>query len=69
MGLEKFYTVDELAEALGYHRETIKQKIYKGDIPAVKFGQTWRIPESALREMQVVTPQGLRPLSEYLSKK
>ncbi len=68
MGLGKFYTLREVADALGYHPDTLKQKIYAGQFPAVKIGGTWRVPESALREVQVATPQGMRPLAEYMEK-
>ncbi len=69
MALDKFHTVREVADALGYHPDTLKLKIRNGEFPAVKFGREWRISDSALRDVQVVTPHGLRPLSEYMSAK
>jgi excisionase family DNA binding protein len=43
-----YYSMDEAAEVLGVHRNTIKNRIKAGDLEAVKIGRLWRIPKEAL---------------------
>jgi len=46
----KALSVDDVAEALGLHRNTISALIHDGVIRAVKAGRTWKIPVEALEE-------------------
>ncbi len=46
----KFYTIEEVADLLGYHTETIRRYILSGNLKAYKTGKDWRIEESDLRE-------------------
>lgn len=41
-------TVNQVARALQYHPHTVRQKIAKGELPAVKLGFVLRIRRSAL---------------------
>ena len=43
-----YYSVDEAAEVLGVHRNTIKNRIKDGGLQAIKIGRQWRIPKEAL---------------------
>ena len=47
--MEKLYTVLEAAEILRVRRDTVYGLIKRGELPAVRFGRTVRIPESAFR--------------------
>jgi excisionase family DNA binding protein len=49
MPLEKYYTILEVAEALGVSDKTIRRAIDKKAITAAKFARDWRIPESGLK--------------------
>jgi excisionase family DNA binding protein len=45
---EAFYTVDEAAERLRMHPDTLRRQLRQGRIRSVRTGKLWRIPESAL---------------------
>lgn len=38
-----FYTIYEVAEKLGFHHNTVRRMIKNGELPAKKYGNTWRI--------------------------
>ena len=37
-------SIDEVAELLGFHRETVRRAIARGVIPASRIGRTYLIP-------------------------
>ena len=41
---------NEVAEILDCEPATVKEKARNGELPAVKFGRSWRFPRSALME-------------------
>lgn len=43
-------SIDEVADALGVHRDTVSKMLNAGTIRAVRAGRTWKIPLSALEE-------------------
>ncbi len=43
-------SIDEVAEALGIHRDTVSKMLHAGTIRARQSGKTWKIPLSALDE-------------------
>lgn len=43
-------SMDEVADALGVHRNTVSAMLSAGTIRAVRAGRTWKIPLSALEE-------------------
>jgi excisionase family DNA binding protein len=43
-------SIDEVAEALSVHRDTVSKMLNAGTIRAVRAGRTWKIPLSALEE-------------------
>mgnify|MGYP004701810389 CR=1 FL=1 len=49
--MEKFYSIREVADILGYHYEIIYAKVRKGEIKAVKVFGSIRIYESELRRL------------------
>lgn len=44
----QWFTVLTLAQRLGLSERTIRELIYKGEIPARKFGKQWRINPNVL---------------------
>ena len=46
-----YYSINELAEALGVCRLTVSRMIRRGVIDAIKVGKTWRIPKSELNKI------------------
>jgi excisionase family DNA binding protein len=45
-----FATTTETAAVLRYDHRTVRKAIEAGEIPAVKYGATWRVPTAWLRE-------------------
>ncbi|OMH26976.1 hypothetical protein BKD30_04325 [Tersicoccus phoenicis] len=46
----KFLTVAEVADLARVSRMTVYRLIHAGDLPAVQFGRSYRVPESAVTE-------------------
>ena len=46
--LEKHYTLKEVCEALGVHRNTFLRWIGAGKVKAIQLGRDWRIPKSEI---------------------
>lgn len=44
----EFYTVQEVADLMGFHWQTILRMIRKGELPAKKYGSAWRIRKADL---------------------
>jgi excisionase family DNA binding protein len=49
--IEAALTVEETAEKIHYHPESVRRAIRQGRIHALQFGQGWRIPASELRRI------------------
>ena len=47
---EKWSSIEEIAEHLQVHKDTIRLWIKKGDIPAHKLGRLWRFRISEIDE-------------------
>lgn len=45
---EKVYTITEVASIFRVTRQTIRQLIHNGMLPAMRLGRTYRIPQSAV---------------------
>lgn len=45
---ERYLSTGEVGDRLGVYHKTVRQWISKGELPAVKHGANWRIPERAL---------------------
>lgn len=52
-------TVEQAAERLQLHPETVRRQLKRGELRAIKRGRVWRVPESALTEStaEISTPQ------------
>lgn len=48
--MDKFYTVDEVAENLKVPIETVRVWLRKGTLKGVRLGRYWRIKETNLQE-------------------
>ena len=59
-------TVDEAAELLNVHKETIRRQIRKGALPAVKIGSVYRISRDDLTPTRTVQPQKPAPVETRL---
>ena len=46
-----FYSIEEMAKALGVNRVTVTRKIQNGSIKAHKIGRNWRIPKTELEKI------------------
>jgi excisionase family DNA binding protein len=57
---EKIYTVEEAAERLGVHAETIRRWLRNGELKGIRFKRIWRIKESDLLGKQI-TPNSCQP--------
>lgn len=45
------FTIKQVAEILNYNAEYLRQKIKRGDIPAIKIGRKWLIKEETLKKL------------------
>ncbi len=45
---ERFWTIDEIARLLGFHRNTVRKWIVDGELVASQIGREYRIRESDL---------------------
>ena len=48
--MEMLLTVEQAAERLQLHPETVRRQLKRGELRAIKRGRIWRVPESALME-------------------
>ena len=44
----RFLTVQEVADTMRVSSMTVYRMVHSGEIPAIRFGRSFRIPESAL---------------------
>jgi excisionase family DNA binding protein len=58
----KLLTAEEVAELLGCTAVTASQALVAGDLPGVKYGVGWRVPESALH--QALHKQAMREAAD-----
>lgn len=47
----RFLTVQEVADTMRVSSMTVYRMVHSGDIPAIRFGRSFRIPESALDQL------------------
>jgi excisionase family DNA binding protein len=52
----RFLTVAEVAEMMRVSNMTVYRLVHSGELPAVRFGRSFRIPESAVAAA-IQTPQ------------
>ncbi|AUI49863.1 helix-turn-helix domain-containing protein [Arthrobacter crystallopoietes] len=46
----RFLTVSEVAEVMRVSKMTVYRLIHSGEMPAVRFGRSYRVPESAVEQ-------------------
>jgi excisionase family DNA binding protein len=46
-----FLTVSEVAQLMRVSTMTVYRMVHSGEIPAIRFGRSFRIPESVVTEM------------------
>lgn len=46
----RFLTVAEVAELMRVSKMTVYRMIHAGELPAVKFGRSFRVPESSVQD-------------------
>ncbi len=46
--LENYFNITEVSRRLGVHPETVKRLCRQGDVPAIKFHNTWLITREDL---------------------
>jgi len=56
----RFLTVAEVAQMARVSRMTVYRMVHSGDLPAIRVGKSFRVPEAAVQDM---LSQGL-PLSD-----
>ncbi len=44
----RFLTVAEVAEMMRVSKMTVYRLVHSGDLPAIRFGRSFRVPESAV---------------------
>jgi excisionase family DNA binding protein len=64
--MTKFYTVQQLADMLGIHKQTVYDWIYAGDLHTVQIKRksAHRIPESEVRRLTTFDPMEMQPTPE-----
>jgi len=45
----RFLTVAEVADMMRVTRMTVYRLVHSGDLPAIRFGRSFRVPESAVQ--------------------
>ena len=48
--MEMLLTIEQTAQRLQLHPETIRRQLVRGTLRGIKRGRSWRVPESALAE-------------------
>lgn len=46
----RFMTVAEVAEMMRVSKMTVYRLVHAGDLPAVRFGRSYRVPETAVED-------------------
>ena len=46
----KFLTVAEVAEVMRVSKMTVYRLVHSGEMPAVRFGRSYRVPEKAVEQ-------------------
>lgn len=52
MGSEKWLTCKEVAEHWQLSQNTVNRMIKRGELAAVRFGKTWRIPAASVADYE-----------------
>lgn len=47
----KFLTVAEVADMMRVSRMTVYRMVHSGELPAIRFGRSFRVPETAVADV------------------
>jgi excisionase family DNA binding protein len=47
----RFLTVAEVADMMRVSRMTVYRLVHSGELPAIRFGRSFRVPESAVAQL------------------
>ncbi|MET4640222.1 helix-turn-helix domain-containing protein [Mycetocola sp. 2940] len=47
----RFLTVAEVADMMRVSKMTVYRMVHAGDLPAIRFGRSFRVPESAVAQV------------------
>ena len=47
----RFLTVSEVADVMRVSEMTVYRLVHSGELPAVRFGRSYRVPESAVQKV------------------
>ena len=47
----KFLTVSEVADVMRVSKMTVYRLVHSGELPAVRFGRSYRVPQSAVQQV------------------
>ncbi len=47
----RFLTVAEVADMMRVSRMTVYRMVHAGELPAIRFGRSFRVPESAVEQL------------------
>ena len=65
MASKKVYTIEDVAKKFNVHVNTVRNLIRRGELVAVKFGSSWRIPHDNLKAyVSNNTRKALKTLNE-----
>jgi excisionase family DNA binding protein len=54
---ERVVTINEAAERLGLHVESLRRMCRRGQVPAAKFGRVWRLRQSDIDALFAREPE------------
>lgn len=50
-GVPRFLTVAEVADVMRVSKMTVYRMVHSGDLPAVRMGRSFRVPQKAVEDM------------------
>jgi excisionase family DNA binding protein len=62
-----YLTVAEVAEAMRVSKMTVYRLVHAGELPAVRFGRSYRVPERAVEEYLVAEQHAAGPVHHRTS--
>lgn len=54
----RFLTVNEVADMMRVSTMTVYRMVHSGEVPAIRFGRSFRIPESAVAQWMYTAGSG-----------
>ncbi|GAA4418362.1 hypothetical protein GCM10023169_07850 [Georgenia halophila] len=51
LGTPRFLTVAEVAQLMRVSKMTVYRMVHSGDLPAVRMGRSFRVPEAAVEKL------------------